>query len=78
MIMNSFLSTDTMFGIAMKIDDEIRESTALIQDVDIPYTDSAIHEFIEFMDEKLRIYPLWLCPVKVKYFRKISCNSFRT
>ncbi|KAJ1337312.1 Delta24-sterol reductase [Microdochium nivale] len=36
----------------------------VIQDVGVPY--GAADEFRGWLDEKLNIYPLWLCPIKIR------------
>lgn len=38
-------------------------NTMLIQDLAIPF--SAAEEFIQWLEEKFGIYPLWLCPLRV-------------
>ncbi|KAI1143638.1 FAD-binding domain-containing protein [Hypoxylon sp. FL0543] len=38
--------------------------TYIIQDVGVPY--AAVDEFHRWADQTLRIYPIWLCPIRVR------------
>jgi len=79
-IMNKMLSTANMFKIAMKIPDSVRESTALLQDVDVPMTPETLEKLFTFLFTDLKLFPLWLCPVrnhpqKEKNFQRFKQNA---
>ena len=63
-----------MFKIAMRVSDHIRESTAILQDVDVPMSKPSIDTFLQFVDSKLVLYPQWLCPVRKKAEERTSKN----
>ena len=48
----------------------------LVQDVALPIRTT--REFLEFVDDKLGIYPLWLCPLKPATKEKLSANCVET
>ncbi|EPE24478.1 FAD-binding protein [Glarea lozoyensis ATCC 20868] len=49
-------------------------SSHIIQDVAIPYTGAA--EFMEYLDQEFKQYPIWLCPLKQS--GKNSTHSLQT
>ncbi|KAE9376513.1 FAD-binding domain-containing protein [Stipitochalara longipes BDJ] len=57
---DSFLHTRVLFQ-SMHISN--RSQKFIIQDLGLPVNKA--EEFLEFVDEELGIYPLWLCPLKI-------------
>jgi len=50
----------------MLVPDDIRESCAIVQDVDVP--SNSVDKLQKFLDDEINVYPLWFCPL-----RHISC-----
>ncbi|OCL01607.1 FAD-binding domain-containing protein [Glonium stellatum] len=47
----------------------------LVQDLGFPY--STVEKFVEYLDKRLGMYPLWLCPVRpTQYLRKQPRKAF--
>ena len=57
--LDSFMKTRTMFH---ALHASGHSDVYIIQDLVVPTRNVA--EFVEFVDEKLGLYPLWLCPIK--------------
>lgn len=60
-LLNHFLSTATLYKVAMLISDKDRESVGMLQDVDVPK--SAARKIVDWATAKDFQY-LWLCPVR--------------
>jgi hypothetical protein len=59
----SFLfPTQKLFQFSMMVPDEIRESCAIVQDVNV--ASEYLPTLFEFLESRVRAYPIWLCPLR--------------
>ncbi|BFZ63666.1 hypothetical protein YB2330_004798 [Saitoella coloradoensis] len=63
-LFNTFLSTSTLYKVALLMSDQKRENVSMLQDVDIPYSEARFEEFVQWEKEEIGVWPLWLCPVQ--------------
>ncbi|GAO49655.1 hypothetical protein SAICODRAFT_9293 [Saitoella complicata NRRL Y-17804] len=63
-LFNTFLSTSTLYKVALLMSDQKRENVSMLQDVDIPYSEGRFEDFVEWEREEIGVWPLWLCPVR--------------
>ena len=60
-LLNHFLSTSTLYKIAMLLSDMERESAGMLQDVDVPVTKAQM--VVDWAIDR-NIEHIWLCPVR--------------
>lgn len=59
---HAFLSTTTLYKIALLLSDKHRESLVMLQDVTVPTSADCKH--VDDLCQWLGISPIWLCPVR--------------
>ncbi|MBI4426367.1 MAG: FAD-binding oxidoreductase [Candidatus Kerfeldbacteria bacterium] len=72
-LLNSMFKTRTLFRVLHATNLSQR---FLVQDISLPQ--ESVLKFLEFVDRKLHIYPLWLCPLKPGQHDKLSPNFLTT
>ncbi len=68
-LLNRMFKTRTLFRVLHATNLSQRY---LVQDISLPQ--ESVLKFLEFVDSKLHIYPLWLCPLKPGQHDKLSPN----
>lgn len=61
-LFGSVLGSKRLYKILHAIPEEWTKHTFIVQDFYIPMTE--LEKFISFIENKIEIYPLWLCPIK--------------
>jgi delta24-sterol reductase len=59
-LLNDLMHTKTMYSALHKSG---LANEFIVQDIGFPY--STTPEFVDYLDESFRLYPLWLCPLKL-------------
>lgn len=72
-ILNPILNTRKLYQ-ALQVSGASQEY--VVQDLTLPVSNSI--KFLDYIDKKTNIYPLWLCPVKPEPRSPLSCNGINT
>lgn len=72
-LLNGLFNTRTLFRILHATNLSQRY---LVQDISVPRENAL--RFLEFVDRRLHVYPLWLCPLKPGQHSKLSPNFLTT
>lgn len=72
-LLNPILNTRKLYQ-ALQVSGASQEY--VVQDLTLPISKSV--KFLNYIDKKTDIYPLWLCPVKPESRSPLSCNGIET